>query len=66
MLKTRRKKKDATTPLIDALIEASRLLGWIRSPQEAAEEMDIDFETARKHLHSNRVFVASEYKLLTA
>lgn len=47
-------------------IEASRLLGWIKSPQEAVQEMDIDFETAKKHFESNRVFKPSEYKLLTA
>jgi hypothetical protein len=47
-------------------VEASRLLGWIKSPKEAVEEMDIDFATAERHFQSNRVFAPSECKLLTA
>jgi len=47
-------------------VEASRLLGWIKSPREACEEMDIDFETAEKHFNTNRIFAPSECKLLTA
>jgi hypothetical protein len=47
-------------------VEASRLLGWIRSPREVVEEMDIDWTTAQQCFNSNKVFAASEYKLLTA
>lgn len=47
-------------------VEASRLLGWIRSPKEAVEEMGIDFVTAERAFQSNRIFAPSECKLLTA
>lgn len=47
-------------------IEASRLLGWIRSPKEACDEMGVDFFTAERCFGSNRIFAKSEYKLLTA
>jgi len=47
-------------------VEASRILGWIRSPQEACAEMDIDIVTATRCFASNKLFVADSRKLLTA
>jgi len=47
-------------------IEASRILGWIRSPQEACEEMGVDFFTAQRCFQSNRIFAPSDLKRLTA
>jgi site-specific DNA-adenine methylase len=47
-------------------IEASRLLGWIRSPREACDEMGVDWATAEQCFGSNRIFAKSEYKLLCA
>jgi len=48
-------------------IEASRLLGWIKSPKEASDEMGIDINFVKKMYGSNLLFEASEgRKLLTA
>jgi len=47
-------------------IEASRILGWIRSPQEACDEMDVDLATATRCFASNQVFLPDARKLLTA
>jgi len=47
-------------------VEASRLLGWIRTPQEAATEMGIGIDIAQKYFNVNRIFAASDCKLLTA
>ncbi len=47
-------------------IEASRLLGWIKSPKEACDEMGVDMATAQKHWNVNRIFAPSDCKLLTA
>ncbi len=48
-------------------IEASRLLGWIRTPQEASEEMGLDIDFVKSKLGANLLFEASEgRKLLTA
>lgn len=47
-------------------IEVSRLLGWIKSPKEAAEEMqDITFEDATRYFKSNLQLLSSDVKLLT-
>ena len=46
-------------------IEASRLLGWIKSPKEACEEMNVDLVTAQRHWNVNRIFSPSECRLLT-
>ena len=47
-------------------IEASRLLGWIKSPKEACDEMGVDMVTAQRHFGVNRIFAPSECRLLTA
>lgn len=48
-------------------IEASRLLGWIKTPQEAAEEMGLDINFVKSKLGANLLFEASEgQKLLMA
>ena len=48
-------------------IEASRLLGWIKTPEEAAEEMNIDLSFARSKFNSNLLLGIGEgRKLLCA
>jgi len=47
-------------------VEASRLLGWIRSPREASDEMGIDLATAQRLFNSNQLFLPSDCKRLTA
>ncbi len=48
-------------------VEASRLLGWIKSPQEAADEMGVTLDFAKARFRSNLLFGISEgRKLLTA
>ena len=48
-------------------VEASRLLGWIRSPQEAVDEMGIDINFAKSKFKCNLLFGVTEgQKLLTA
>jgi len=48
-------------------VEASRLLGWIRSPQEAADEMGLDIDFVKSKFKSNLLFGLSEgRKLLCA
>lgn len=47
-------------------IEASRLLGWIKTPQEAAEEMDVDLDFAVARFNSNLMLTAAQgRKMLT-
>ena len=45
-------------------IEASRLLGWIKSPQEAQTEMGIDIEECEEFFNSN-IHYGNAVKLLT-
>ena len=46
-------------------VEVSRLLGWIKSPAEAAEEMtDISISEATQYFKSNQQFLSSDIKLL--
>lgn len=47
-------------------IEASRLLGWIRTPREASEEMGIDFDFCAQHFKSHLCFTPMDCKRLTA
>lgn len=48
-------------------IEASRLLGWIRTPKEAADEMDLDLDFVTSRFNTNLFFGTSDgRKLLTA
>ena len=48
-------------------IEASRLLGWIKTPEEASEEMGIDIDFVKTRFKSNLTFSAADgLKLLTA
>lgn len=48
-------------------IEASRLLGWIKTPHQAAEETGYSEEFCQKRFNSNRVFVeVDSRKMLTA
>ncbi|KKN55655.1 hypothetical protein LCGC14_0579570 [marine sediment metagenome] len=37
-------------------VEASRLLGWIRSPQEAVNEMELDVDFVKSHFETNALF----------
>jgi hypothetical protein len=46
-------------------VEAGRLLGWIKSPTEAAKEMGIDPEEADQAYGSNLVLAPTNVKLLT-
>lgn len=47
-------------------VEASRLLGWIKSPQEAADEMGLDIDFVNQRFGSNLLLgVADGQKLLT-
>lgn len=41
-------------------IEASRLLGWIKSPEQAAEEMGIDLAFVKARYNSNLLFTAAD------
>lgn len=45
-------------------IEAGRLNGWIKSPKEASEEMDIPFEEVAKYYNCNKQIALSNLKLL--
>ena len=48
-------------------IEASRLLGWIKTPEEASKEMGIDIDFVKTRFKSNLTFSAADgLKLLTA
>ena len=47
-------------------VEASRLLGWIRTPQEAAEEMELDIDFVTSRFNTNLLFGASEGQRLLA
>jgi len=48
-------------------IEASRLLGWIKTPKEAADEMGININFAKKHFGTNLLFgITDGQKLLMA
>ena len=47
-------------------IEASRLLGWIKTAQEAAYEMDLDFDFVKSKLRSNLLFGVREGQKLLA
>lgn len=47
-------------------VEASRLLGWIKTPQEAAYEMDLDIEFVTAKLKSNMLFGVREGQKLLA
>ena len=48
-------------------IEASRLLGWIKTPQDAVDEMGLSSDFVNAHFNSNLLFVAADrQKLLTA
>jgi hypothetical protein len=46
-------------------IEAARLNGWIRSPKEAEEELDISSEEAEKYFNTNYQICANNVKLLS-
>jgi len=46
-------------------IEASRLLGWIRTPQEAVEELDITMDDAEKHFGANLTFAKNDCLQIT-
>lgn len=45
-------------------IEASRLLGWIKSPEQAAEEMGYSVAYCRKTFKTNRIFAETDAKKL--
>jgi 16S rRNA G966 N2-methylase RsmD len=45
-------------------IEAARLLGWIHTPEEAAEETGIDLWFVRQRLGSNKQFGSNQVKAL--
>lgn len=48
-------------------IEAGRLLGWLRSPKEASDELDIKQEDAEKFFHSlPEISIDNSLKLLSA
>ena len=47
-------------------IEASRLLGWIKTPQEAADEMDLEFNFVASRFKSNLFFGISDGQKLLA
>lgn len=47
-------------------VEASRLLKWIKSPQEAVDEMGMDFNFVKSIYKTNLLFGASEHKKLLA
>ena len=47
-------------------VEASRLLGWIKTPQEAAEEMGLDINFVKSRLETNLLFGLSEDQKLLA
>ncbi len=48
-------------------IEASRLLGWIKTPQDAVDEMGLSKDFVKAHFKTNLLFVAADgQKLLTA
>lgn len=47
-------------------VEASRLLGWIKTPQEAVDEMGLSINFVKKHFRSNLLFGVNDgQKLLT-
>lgn len=45
-------------------VEAGRLLGWLKSPQEAAQELDLDPAECLKYFKSNLSLERSNIKLL--
>jgi len=45
-------------------VEASRLLGWIKTPQEAVEEMGLDINFVKSRFGINLLFESSEGKKL--
>jgi len=47
-------------------VEFGRLKGWVNSPQEAAEEMDIDIITAKGSFNSSHQITNNNIKLLTS
>lgn len=47
-------------------VEASRLLGWIKTPQEAVDEMGIDIDFATSKFKSNLLFGVREGQRLLA
>ncbi len=48
-------------------VEASRLLGWIKTPQDAVDEMGLSMDFVKAHFKTNLLFVAADgQKLLTA
>lgn len=48
-------------------VEASRLLGWIKTPQDAVDEMGLSLDFVNAHFKTNLLFVAADgQKLLTA
>jgi predicted RNA methylase len=46
-------------------IEAGRLNGWVKSPEEAAEEMNIPITEIKELFGSNLQLAISQYKMLT-
>ncbi|MDA3856215.1 MAG: DUF4942 domain-containing protein [Candidatus Woesearchaeota archaeon] len=46
-------------------IEAGKLNGWIKSPKEASEEMNINFDEAITYFNSNSYLLNSNIKLLS-
>ena len=48
-------------------VEASRLLGWIKTPQDAVDEMGLSMDFVKAHFKTNLLFVAADgQRLLTA
>lgn len=47
-------------------VEASRLLGWIKTPQEAVDEMGLDIDFVRAKFKTNLLFGVSEGQKLLA
>ena len=45
-------------------IEASRLLGWIKKPQDATDEFEIDIKTAQKYFNCNEKITNSILNIL--
>lgn len=45
-------------------VTAGKLLGWIKSPKEATEEMDIKLDEATSYFNSNNYLISNNVKLL--
>ena len=45
-------------------VEAGKLKGWIKSPKEASEELDIDIKEATTYFNSSNKLLSSNVKLL--